>query len=126
MLDYEGIACPCIIYNGVKLDLPMLKNNNGEADYNVWYHCMTSMLQNVIILGSDTDIWVYGMVYKDCGWLGRKIVYVEKIVEAEYVCINNLHTAATSHPQLKQVPFPLLTIATIYIMTGGDYISSFF
>ena len=87
MLDYENIACPCRIYNGVKLNLPMLKNNNGEADYNVWYHCMISMLQNVTILGSDTDIWVYGMVYKDCGLLGRKIVYVEKTIEAEYVSI---------------------------------------
>ena len=40
--------------------------------------------------------------------------------------MNSLHAAATSHPQLKQVPFPLLTIAAIYILTGGDYVSSFF
>ena len=126
ILDYEGIACPCIIYNGVKFDLPMIQNENEEADYNVWYHCMTSTSQNCIILGSDTDIWVYGMMYKDCGWLGRKTVYVEKTVGAEYVCINSLHVAATSHPQLKQVAFPLLTLATIYILTGGDYVSSFF
>lgn len=76
ILDYQDM-CPFIIYNGVKIDLPMLDNKNGEADYNVWFHCMTCTLQNVIILGSDTDIWVYGMVYKDCGWLGRKNVYVE-------------------------------------------------
>ena len=60
IFDYEGISQPCSVYNG---DLPMLMNRNGEADYNVWFHCMTSTSRN-IILGSDTDIWVYGfMVY---------------------------------------------------------------
>ena len=56
----------------------MLKNKNGEADFNIWYHCITSTSQNFVILGSDTDIWVYGIIYKDCGWLARKVVYVEK------------------------------------------------
>ena len=50
----------------------------------------------------------------------------KKTIGAEYVCINCIHTAAMSHPQLKQVPFPPLTLATIYILTGGDYVSSFF
>ena len=37
ILDYEDIECPCAIYEGTKIQLEMLKNN-GEADYNVWYH----------------------------------------------------------------------------------------
>ena len=62
------------------------------------------------------------MIYKDCGWLGRKVVYIEKTIGVEYACMNS---AAMSHPQLKQIGFPLLTLATICILTGGDYISFF-
>ena len=43
ILDYEDMECPCAIYQGSKMDLEMLKNKNGEADYNVWYHCMSSL-----------------------------------------------------------------------------------
>ena len=34
ILDYEDIECPCAIYEGTKIQLEMLKNNNGEADYS--------------------------------------------------------------------------------------------
>ena len=44
ILDYEDIEHPCAIYQGNKIELQMLKNENGEADYNVWYHCMSSLL----------------------------------------------------------------------------------
>ena len=56
----------------------MLQNKNREADYNVWFHCMMSCSRNVIVLGSDTDIWVYGMALLECGWMENKDVYVEK------------------------------------------------
>ena len=75
ILDYEDIECPCAIYEGRKMDLEMLRNKNGEADYNVWYHCMSSLSSNIIVLGSDTDIWVYGMAFMGCRWLGNKTVY---------------------------------------------------
>ena len=103
----------------------MLKNKHGEADYNVWYHCMSSISSN-IILGSDTDIWVYGMAFMGCGWLGNKTVYVERAIGSEYVCLNNMFEAVMNHPKLKRIPFPLLSLATVYILIGGDYISSFF
>ena len=41
--------------------MPMLKNRNGEADYNLWYHCMASTCSKILVVGSDTDVWVYGM-----------------------------------------------------------------
>lgn len=56
IFDYEGISRPCSVYNGNMVDVPMLVNKNGEADYSIWFHCMTSSSRNVIILGSDTDI----------------------------------------------------------------------
>ena len=126
IFDYEGISQPCSVYNGNKTDLPMLMNRNGEADYNVWFHCMTSTSRNIIILGSDTDIWVYGMMFMEGGWFQNKTVYVEKNIETEYVCLNTICTASTCHPQLKRIPNPLCNLGAIYILTGGDYISSFF
>ena len=74
ILDYEKLECPCGMYLGAKYNLPMLRNENGEADYNLWYHCMASTGSNIIILGSDTDIWVYGMAIMGCGWLGNKFM----------------------------------------------------
>ena len=125
ILDYEDISQPCSIYRGNILDLPMLANENGEADYNVWFHCMSSASRNVVILGSDTDIWVYGMIFMEGGWFPNKTGYVEKSIQREYVCLNTLNTAASLHPQLKHLHNPLSHLATIYILTGGDYISSF-
>ena len=46
ILDYEDIECPCAIYEGNRTNLQMLKDENGEADYNVWYHCMSSLSFN--------------------------------------------------------------------------------
>ena len=37
-----------------------------------------------------------------------------------------LRTAASHHPQIKRMHNPLSTLAAIYILTGSDYISSFF
>lgn len=56
IFDYEDIDCPCAIYKGSKINLEILKNENGEADSNVWYHCISSLSSNIIILGNDTDI----------------------------------------------------------------------
>ena len=58
VIDYEDLNCSLSIYNGGQTYLPMLQNNNGDAEYNVWYHCMMFTSQNIIIMGSDTDIWV--------------------------------------------------------------------
>ena len=33
---------------------------------------------------------------------------------------------AQIHPKLKTISFPLTTLALVYILTSGDYISSFF
>ena len=108
---------------GGKSDLTMLRNKNGEAD---WFHCMASTSSKLVLLGSDTDIWVYGMALMECGWLGDKLIYVERSLKSEYVNVNAILEASVSHPNLKKVSFPTLTLASIYILTGGDYISSFF
>ena len=83
IFDYKGVSQPCSVYNGNVLDLPMLANKNGEADY-VLFHCMTSS-RNIVILSSDMDIWVYGMIFMEGGWFPNKTAYVEKSIETEYV-----------------------------------------
>ena len=60
-----------------------------------------------VILGSDTDIWVYGMNFIGCGWLGNKTVHVEMAIGSDYVCLNAL---SESHEpsQVKENPFSLI------------------
>ena len=36
-------------------------NEYGEADYAIWHHCIHSQSNNVLIVLSDTDTWVYGL-----------------------------------------------------------------
>ena len=98
----------------------MLKNQNGEADNNAWYHCMTTTSKKVIVLGSDTDIWVYGMVFMECGWLANKTVCVECKLASEYIHIKILPETAQLHPKLKQIPFLLTSLAVVYITTSSD------
>ena len=53
-----------------------------------------------------------------CGWLGNKTVYIESL--------NAISEAVMNHPKLKIIPFTLLTLSTVCMLTDGDYISSFF
>ena len=69
-----------------------------------------------------TPTWIYRMAFIECGWLGDKSIYVERTINAEYVNVNAIVEASVSHPNLKKVSFS----ASIYVLTGGDYISSFF
>ena len=50
IFDYKGAANPICIFNGMELDLPMLCNQQGEADYNLWFHGIRSTHTNVIVL----------------------------------------------------------------------------
>ena len=59
-----------------------------------------------------------------CGWLGNKIVYVERAIGSEYVSLNAISKAVMNHPKLKTIHFPLLTLSTVYMLMSGDYISS--
>ena len=36
-------------------------NEHGEADCAIWYHCIHSSSNSVLIVSSDTDSWVYGL-----------------------------------------------------------------
>ena len=126
ILDSEDLSQPIIIRNKIELLLPMLSNQKGEADYNIWYHVKNTLSQNILIVGNDTDIWVYGMALFEGGQLGNKQIRVERVINAEYVDINHIVDACNAHPALSRIPFPANTLATIYLLTGGDYISHFY
>ena len=88
----------------------------------MWYHCVMSTSTNIIIVGSDTDIWVYGMALKEAGWLQNKRVFVER---SEFVDINEIQQAVATHPTLSKITHPVNSLVSLYILTGSDY-SSFF
>ena len=126
IFDYADIQQPVVILNRRELPLPMLSNKNGEADYNVWFHVRNSLTQTILITGSDTDIWVYGMALFETGLLGEKQIVVERVINAEYVDINAIMEACRLHPVLCKIPLPANTLAMIYMLTGGDYFSHFY
>ncbi len=81
----EFTSNPISIYSESEVSVLTLKNAHGEADYNVWLHAISSLSRNILVIGSDTDIWVYGMALKEAGWLHGKTVYVERDVNKEFV-----------------------------------------
>ena len=83
ILDYDEVDAPLCVVNGNMSHVPCLKNQLGEADYAMWYHCVMSTSTNIIILGSDTDIWVYGMALKEAGWLQNKRMFVERSIKTD-------------------------------------------
>ena len=46
---------------------------------------MTSSSRNIVILGSGTDIWVYGMIFMEGGWFPNKTVCWKR--NTNWVCI---------------------------------------
>ena len=126
ILDYEGIESPVSLRSGNKIHVPCLSNQLGEADYGMWYHCVMSTSRHILVIGSDTDIWVYGMALKESGWLQNKSVFVERIIGTEYVDLDKLQLAVAAHPALSKIIHPLNNLAALYILSGCDYISSFF
>ena len=57
IFDHEHISCPCLVSAGNILDLPMLKNKNGEADYNVWFHCIMSTSDKIVVFREYMGVW---------------------------------------------------------------------
>ena len=108
------------------MSVPTLKNEHGEADYNIWFHAIMAMSENILLVASDTDIWTYGIAHKEAGWLEGKCIVVERNVHQEYVDINSTVTAISVHPSLKQLAFPVSCLVSIYFLSGCDYVSSFF
>ena len=103
-------------------------NNQGEADYAIWHHATHAPSSNVLVVSSDTDSWVYGLGILEIGWLRGKTVYVKRSSASipVFVNINSLVSAITTHEQFGKLVNPASSIVALYVLTGCDYVSSFY
>ena len=101
-------------------------NEHGEADYAIWYHCTHSPSNNLIIVSSDTDTWVYGLGICEAGHIDHKHVYVQRGNTKTYIDIHKGTALISSHPVLSTISHPVLSLVALYILTGCDYVSSFY
>lgn len=125
VIDSPAFGFLRVIRNGktYKVD----SNEHGEADYAIWYHIMKSDVSNVMVVSKDTDTWVYGLSLMELGFLSGKHVIIKRGINAsEYVSINFGVRAIMGLPCLSNVKYPATSIVALYILSGCDYVSSFF
>ena len=64
------VSSICIIIDSPSLHNPkciskhrvlnLASNEQGEADYALWHHAIHYQGNDVLIVSSDTDVWMYG------------------------------------------------------------------
>ena len=101
-------------------------NEHGEADCAIWYHCIHSSSNSILIVSSNTDSWVYGLGICETGLLREKNVYVQRGNTESFISINEATTLFTNHPTLSGILCPALSLVALYVLTGCDYVSSFY
>ena len=119
--DLDGVD---VVYCGQCYPEPTLDNKHGEADNTMWFHAIRSHAHNVLVVASDTDVWVGGMGIMELEWLGDKNVVV-KCSHDVFVDINAGVKAISEHPALQKLKYPVGTVVALYTLTGNDYLSSF-
>ena len=121
ILDSPSIQTVSTIRNGTLHNSQ--SNQHGEADYAIWHHYIQTPSNNVLIVSSDTDTWVYGLVVYESGQLSGMQVYVQRGYTDSFIHINKATTLIRNHPILSKISYPVLSL---YILTGCDYVSSFY
>ena len=104
IIDSPALMSPVAIENGV--DQPYHSNQHGEADYAVWHHAIHAPLQNIVIVSSDTDTWVYGLGILENGWLQEKTVFVKQGSKNSFVHLNLAVNQITEHHSLQPISYP--------------------
>ena len=102
------------------------RNEHGEADYAIWYHVTKSSVSKTLVLSKDTDTWVYGLALMEFGIICDKLVFVKHGTSVKYSNLNDCVSSLTRIPSLAQIKYPVTSIVALYILTGCDYVSSFF
>ena len=101
----------------------MEPNKHGEGDVGVWHHCLRQPQKNFILLSSDTDVWMYGLLITKLSYqLQTKQVYVKCLNSSPlvYVNVTQLYKAITAHPRLGKIRYPCTSLVALYIATGSD------
>ena len=78
-------------------------NNKGEADVGIWFHASKSQLQKILVMASDTDIYMYGMALMEIKRFsndGDKEVAVELSFGKEFFYVNKAIHLIQNHPLL--------------------------
>ena len=101
-------------------------NEHGEADYAVWHHCIHAGSNNILIVSCDTDTWVYGLGLCELNFFRGKQVYIQRGNVDSYIHINQAVSLISQHPNLSSMEYPVLSLVALYILTGCDYVSSFY
>ena len=124
VIDSPSLHNPQCISKHRIIQLP--KNQQGEADYTLWHHAINCTGIDILVVSGDTDVWVYGLGLWEAGWLINKNGIVKKGLSGEYVNINLGARSIKDCAQLQQATNPIAAIVGLYVMTGCDYVSSFF
>ena len=124
VVDSPSVTCPQKILNGTLTE--HLINHHGEADYAMWHHAIHSTTSNILIVSSDTDTWVYGLGLSEHGYLAHKQVYVQRGYSGDFVDINLGTLLISQCPKLQTISYPVSSVVALYLLTGCDYVSSFY
>ena len=104
-------------------------NEHGEGDVAIWHHCCSSSSQKFIIVSSDTDVWVYGLLIVEFDHhLQSKEIHVECLnsTPKTHVNVTRLYKCITVHQQLGKLSYPCASLVALYVATGSDYWSFFY
>ena len=104
-------------------------NEHGEGDVAVWHHCLSRSEQNIVILSSDTDVWMYRLLTTELSFqLQSKQVYVKCLNSSPPIHINvtRLYESITVHPQLGKIKHPCTSLVALYVAIGSDYLSFYY
>ena len=100
-------------------------NEHGEADYAIWHHCIHESSRNIVVV-SLIHAWVYGLGLCGQGHLEGKHIIVRRGNVVSYIDITAAALMLSQHSKLSGIAFPVLSLVTLYVLTGCDYVSSFY
>ena len=87
--------------------LNLASNEQGEADYALWHHAIHCQGNDVLIVSSDTDVWVYGLALWEAGWPHNKNIFVQRGLS---ISINLGARCIKGYAQLQHVTNPIAAV----------------
>ena len=124
ILDSPSIQTVSTIRNGTLHNSQ--SNQHGEAEYAILHHCIQTPSNNVLIVSSDTDTWVYGLGVYESGQLSGKQVYVQRGNTDSFIHINKATTLIRNHPILSKISYPVLSLVALYTYSQVVIMSAHF
>ena len=111
---------------------PQFSSNHEESDSRVWYHCLQSKFDRILIYSPDTDTYHVGLgILVGDGGVVKKDVIVQlsdKVDKHEYLQMQPFIGSLFNDPDLASLSTEIRpsVIQAIFIASGCDYISFFY